>query len=431
MLRQLKVRRHLTTLLCLVSLSALALARGMHGATADAAPALLIAPMERAFDRSHHEGEARLREKSHHEDVVSWARVRREGDGFVEHLPGGKRAELTIDPTLQARAERLLREHDAPLAAAVLLSVEDGRVLALAGRDKRAPEKSAELATTAWAPAASIFKLVTATALVERGVEPDTRVCYHDGVHSVEASNLVSNARLDDQCHSLAFAVAKSQNAIIARLAHEHLDATTLRETAEALGFDAPLPVALTVEPSTATIPEGGLSFARVSAGFWQTTLSPLHGAYLAATLARGGVTPPLHVVDRIVERDGSSERPAPAAEHRVVDEAAARAVARMMVGTTEFGTARLGFHDKRTNRPLLPGVTVAGKTGSLDRQSPYVSYSWFVGFAPAEKPEVAVAVLLGNGADWHVKAHQVARELLSSYFEGDGLVGKQHLARR
>jgi cell division protein FtsI/penicillin-binding protein 2 len=91
-----------------------------------------------------------------------------------------------------------------------------------------------------------------------------------------------------------------------------------------------------------------------------------------------------------------------------------------MMVGTTEYGTARLGFRDRRTNRPLLP-VAVAGKTGSLDRHGPYLSYSWFVGFAPAERPEVAVAVLLGNGVGAHTRAHQVARELLSSYFEGDG----------
>jgi cell division protein FtsI/penicillin-binding protein 2 len=101
----------------------------------------------------------------------------------------------------------------------------------------------------------------------------------------------------------------------------------------------------------------------------------------------------------------------------RAISEAAARAVGRMMVGTTEFGTARSGFH--KNGRPLLPGVAVAGKTGTLDRQKPYLAYSWFVGFAPAEKPEVAVAVLLGNGEDWHWRAHQVAAELLAGYFHG------------
>jgi len=273
-----------------------------------------------------------------------------------------------------------------------------------------------------WAPAASIFKLVTATALVEHGVSPDTRVCYHDGVHSVEESNLRSNPRLDRACNSLAFALAKSQNAIVARLAHDHLDEKSLAAEARALGFGVQLPFALPVEPSTAHVPDGGLAFARTAAGFWNTTLSPLHGAYLAATLARGGVTPPLRLIDRVVDRDGNAVRVQAAPERRVVGEAAARAVGRMMVGTTEFGTARFGFRDKRTNRPLLPGIAVAGKTGSLDRRdpaAPHLSYSWFVGYAPAERPEVAVAVLLGNGADWHVKAHQVAREVLGSYFEG------------
>ena len=422
MLRQLKVRRHLTTILCLLSLALISVTRVWHGASAQAAPPLLIASMSQPRQPPM---------------VVSWSHVHRDGDGFVERLPDGGRVELTLDPAMQARAERLLREHDAPYAAAVMLSVDDGRVLALAGRAKNDPQQSvADLTLKPWAPAASIFKLVTATALVERGVDPDTRVCYHDGVHSVEDGNLRPNARLDDACHTLAFAVAKSQNAIIARLAHDHLDRAMLDETARALGFGETLPFALPVEPSTATLPAGGLPFARVAAGFWQTTLSPLHGAYLAATLARGGVTPPLHLVDRIIDRDGDAQRPAAAPERRVVSEAAARAVARMMVGTTEFGTARLGFRDRRTNRPLLPGVSVAGKTGSLDRKDPYLSYSWFVGFAPAERPEVAVAVLLGNGADWHVKAHQVARELLAGYFDGNGVVpgervATQRLARR
>ncbi len=406
MLRQLKVRRHAATVLCLFTVLALVSVRMLHGNRAEAAPPALIqsaAPrFEPAFEHSN------LRS--------NWTRVRKDGGGYVEVRPDGSRAELTLEPSLQARVEKLLRAHPTPYAAAVVLSVEDGRVLALAGRSSREPDKSvADLTTKPWAPAASIFKLVTATALVEHGVSPDTRVCYHDGVHSVEESNLRSNPRLDRTCNSLAFGLAKSQNAIIARLAHDKLDEKSLAAAAHALGFGAPLPFALPVEASTAHVPDGGLPFARTAAGFWNTTLSPLHGAWLAATLARGGVTPPL----RLVDRDGNATRPAAAPERRVVDERAARAVGRMMVGTTEYGTARLGFRDKRTNRPLLPGIAVAGKTGSLDRKDPYLSYSWFVGYAPAERPEVAIAVLLGNGPDWHVKAHQVAREVLGSYFEG------------
>jgi cell division protein FtsI/penicillin-binding protein 2 len=93
-----------------------------------------------------------------------------------------------------------------------------------------------------------------------------------------------------------------------------------------------------------------------------------------------------------------------------------------MMIGTTQYGTAKSGFHDRRTGRPLLPGVAVAGKTGTLNRpapEGPFLSYSWFVGFAPAERPEVAFAVLLGNGENWHKRAHNVAASLLGSYFDG------------
>ncbi|MDB4965266.1 MAG: penicillin-binding protein transpeptidase [Myxococcales bacterium] len=410
MLRQLKVRRKFATVLCLLTLGALTMTRGFRDRTAEAAPPALITSAARRFEPAFENAQHRF----------DWSRVRRDGSGYIEVLPDGRRAELTLDPAMQARVERLLRAHPTPYAAAVVLSVEDGRVLAMVGHSSKEPNKTtADLTLKAWAPAASIFKLVTATALVEHGVRPDTRVCYHDGVHSVEDSNLRSMPRLDGACATLAYGLAKSQNAIIARLAHDHLDADALTKAAQAFGFGTALPFALPVEASQAHVPVGGLPFARTAAGFWNTTLSPLHGAYLAATLARGGVTPPLRLIDRVVDREGNAVRPAAAPERRVVSEAAARAVGRMMVGTTEFGTARLGFRDKRTNRPLLPGIAVAGKTGSLDRKDPYVSYSWFVGFAPAERPEVAVAVLLGNGPSWHVKAHQVAREVLTSYFEG------------
>jgi cell division protein FtsI/penicillin-binding protein 2 len=326
--------------------------------------------------------------------------------------------------------ERVLGERPTPYAAAVLMSVADGRVLAMSGRSTVEPERQAALALEPWAPAASIFKLVTAAALVERGVGPDTRVCYHDGVHSVEASNLVAQPKLDEACRTLAFGVAKSQNAILARLAHEHLDPSSLERTAHALGFGERLPFELPVTPSTVSLQsKDALGFARAAAGFWSTTLSPLHGAWLAATLARDGVTPPMRLVEKVVDRDGRAVVPEAVPSRRVLSGEAARAVSHMMVGTTEYGTARLGFHDKK-GRPLLPGIAVAGKTGSLNRAEPFLAYSWFVGFAPADHPQVAVAVLLGNGADWHQKAHQVAAQLLSGYFHAAPTAATQLAAR-
>jgi penicillin-binding protein A len=388
MLREKRSSRRIALLLCGLTLASTTIAGAARGRRqALAAPRLLIAGRDPESPRRPLE--------------ITLDKVRAGGKGYVAELPDGGKADLTLDPRLQRLADRLLLEHGAPYGSAVLVSVEDGRVLAL----------------TPWAPAASVFKVVTSAALVQAGVEPGEEVCYHEGSHSVEASNL-SPSRLDRQCNSFAYGLAHSQNAIIARLAHDHLQPAALDHTARALGFGAALPFEVPVAPSAVEVPSGGLAFARVAAGFWQTSLSPMHGAWLAATIGRGGVTPPLRIVERVVQ-NGEVLRPAPATPRRVLDEATARKVARMMVGTTRSGTAKLGFHDKRGNE-YLPGIDVAGKTGSLNRkEGPFLAYSWFVGFAPADRPEVAVAVALGNGSGREAKAHRLARELLEGYFRG------------
>ena len=135
-----------------------------------------------------------------------------------------------------------------------------------------------------------------------------------------------------------------------------------------------------------------------------------------AATVASSGhaVTP--RIVDE-VHRDGERITIESVPHRRVISHRVARDVTRMMVGTTQYGTARKGFRDKR-GRPFLPDVDVAGKTGTLTRRSPsYMQYSWFVGFAPADDPEFAIAVLIGNPERWHLKAHTAARMVLQKAF--------------
>ena len=74
------------------------------------------------------------------------------------------------------------------------------------------------------------------------------------------------------------------------------------------------------------------------------------------------------------------------------------------------MGTAKGSFHDRKGN-PLVP-VSVAGKTGTLSATTDkgYVGYSWFVGYAPADNPEIAFAVVLGNPAAWRIRAAYVGR---------------------
>ena len=69
---------------------------------------------------------------------------------------------------------------------------------------------------------------------MDGGVAPDTRVCYHGGVRSVDPSHLKDDPKRDTACKDLSFGLAKSQNAIIGKLAHKHLDRNRLEEVAKA-----------------------------------------------------------------------------------------------------------------------------------------------------------------------------------------------------
>jgi peptidoglycan glycosyltransferase len=125
-------------------------------------------------------------------------------------------------------------------------------------------------------------------------------------------------------------------------------------------------------------------------------------GALLAATFADDGAQPAARIVDAV---DGAPEAAEPS--HRALPEAVARAVGKMMVATCDVCSAAKSFGRHRK-------VKVAGKTGTLTTTEPFVmESSWFVGYAPADKPEIVVSVLLGNAENWHLRGHEAARRLI------------------
>src|SRR5262245_6236938 len=125
---------------------------------------------------------------------------------YVASTEDGGLAELTIDARLQDATEAVLKGFQIPFGAAVVLSVPDGRVLALVGRSAVDPRLGPEeLALRPWAPAASVFKVVSATALVGNGVSPQERTCYHGGISAVLPENLADLPELDRRCDTLAY----------------------------------------------------------------------------------------------------------------------------------------------------------------------------------------------------------------------------------
>jgi cell division protein FtsI/penicillin-binding protein 2 len=360
--------------------------------------------------------------------AVDLARLRQSSKAVLAPLREGGWAELTLDPGAQRDAERLLEMARPRAGAVVLLDLRTGRVLAWA--ERRGAGGGAEV-TAARAPAASVFKLVTTAALFERtSIGPSERVCIAGGTHGIDRRHLDPPRGGDVRCAPFFQALGHSKNAAYAQLATHRLLRADLVEVAERIGMNQNVPFDFPVPVGSLRVPVGDLDFARTAAGFEGSRLSPLGGAYLAAVVAHGGLSPKL----RIVERAGSYSAPdGLETTGRVLGATTAHRLARMMEVTVEGGTAYTAFHDD-LGHPLLPGVRVAGKTGTLKPTDSDGAASWFIGFAPSRAPRVAVSVLLENGPVWRRKAAEVARDSLRSYFAARGVRGIEaptELARR
>ena len=347
-------------------------------------------------------------------------------DAHEVTAPLGKRtAHLTLEPRLQKSALALIKQHKLPEAAIVMMDPETGAILVWASHvdaSERHRASHFDFAASAVAPSASVFKIVTAATLVEHdGLGPQTRECFaRSAEQRILSSDLVDDPLRDKWCMTLATAMGKSENAVFARLAHRRLNPTSLGAMARAFGYGEPMAFDLPVQPGELRLPEDPLPFARTAAGFWNTTLSPIHAAYMSAIVARGGSAVRPVLVRRVTSGTAVDyEAPAPASRG-VIRAETAQALATMMEHTVSEGTSYRAFHDAHRT-PFLP-VQAAGKTGTLNDPDGQHLYTWFTGFAPSHgsKKEVVVAVLVVNRPRWHVKANVVAREMLREYFHED-----------
>lgn len=352
--------------------------------------------------------------------------------GSAEGVPiasaDGGSARLTLDLDLQREALGLMAMRRIPEAAVVLLDVATGRVLVYASHVEHGAPR--DLCAEATAPSASVFKIVTAAALVEDAhLGPDTKQCYSGGEQRISASDLVDDPARDRWCTTLAGAMGRSINTVFARLAKEHLTPGQLEAMARRFGYGDALSFDVPLQPGGLHIPAEPLEFARTAAGFWNTTLSPLQAAEISAIVAHEGEAVRPHVVDRVVSERGEVTWSAPdeAPSRRAIGRETAQQLAAMMERTVSEGTSFRAFHDP-SGGTFLPGITVAGKTGTLTEAEAQRYYTWFTGFAPvhpdATARQVAIAVLVVNGPSWQVKANVLARDVLRAYFAEHGVQG-------
>jgi peptidoglycan glycosyltransferase len=339
-------------------------------------------------------------------------------------LSDGRTAELTLDPVVQRAARAQMQRYRMPEAGTVLMDVKTGRLIAYASYV--AEGEPFDVNARAGAPAASVFKVVTGAALVEKaGLNAETEQCYHGGKSRIMPDELVDDPRRDRWCATVAIAMGRSLNVVFGRLAQKHLTPEDITAMGGAFGFGAPIPFAVANEAPKIQVPQEPIEFARTSAGFWNTTLSPLAAALLAQTIANHGITLEPRIVAAVFQGKDEiwREDREPHMLRQAVKSSTANELTQMMLQTVSNGSAFKSFHDEH-GTAYLPGIEIAGKTGTLSDHQANRHYTWFIGFAPADKPEVAISALVVNTPNWQIKGPQLARDVLRAYFSRRGAKG-------
>jgi cell division protein FtsI/penicillin-binding protein 2 len=313
----------------------------------------------------------------------------------------------TFDPALSRQVFETLKARRVALGHVILLDPDTGRVLAYASTDvERFPP-------TRIYPAASLIKIITAAAALDRDPKLANLPCRYRGSPYQLTRTSIDPPRTGIEI-SLRRALANSNNQCFAQLAVHAVGRDSLIDAISRFGWlSKPAPAH---PEGKASAGEDRFGVGMLGCGLAGTHITPLHAAQLAATLVRGELVAP-HWIEGIVDANGS-ELPMPAvpAPRQVISAELATELRTMLIDTTKVGTARRAFRQPN-GRALLGSINVAGKTGSLSGSNPTGRYEWFAGVAPAEDPRIAVAVLLVQSDLWWRNASQIAAEVLQGVF--------------
>lgn len=335
-------------------------------------------------------------------------------------LPPGYRVTLTIDPELQNSVNEMLTRNDLPTGAFVAIEPATGRILAMSGYSSD-HGITLEPDFTASFPAASLVKIITASAALEElDFSPASKISYRSGLYKVTRLDLKTPETKRYPRISLTEAMAKSANNVFGKLTAKYVGRERFVKYLKNFLFFKKIPFEFPVEESIALVPEEDLELARTGAGFGKVMISPLHAAMMGASIANGGIMMRPYIVESI--RDGRGNLLFTANEEavaRTVSPETADKLVEMMTKTPILGTLRKAF-SKRKWRYFVKKFDVAGKTGSITWGPPRLRYEWSLGMAPAKDPSICFVSLTGNSDLWYIKSTVIAREALAKFFDYD-----------
>ncbi|MBN9605553.1 MAG: penicillin-binding protein 2 [Actinomycetales bacterium] len=330
--------------------------------------------------------------------------------------PKGAAVELSIDPVVQQAAWDALGDYQ---GAVLAIEPATGRILALVSKPTFDPNALAVHDSAAVIdlydqlladpgqplinrtiqgdlnPPGSTFKLVVASAALESGkYTPDSAFPNPAQLQLPQSTAVIQNSG-GGTCGpgatvTIATALRLSCNIPFAELGLE-LGFRAISEQAKKYGFgddsfEIPMPVAPSVYPAVQSDAELMLS----AFGQGNDRVTPLQMAMVSAAIANGGLQMRPGVVDKVTAPDLSALRTFSPAEYgRPISAATAATMTQLMVANVANGAA---------SNARIGGIDVAGKTGTAEN-GPGEPYTlWFTGFAPADSPQVAVAVVIEDG---------------------------------
>ena len=358
-------------------------------------------------------------------------------DRFTDSEEQGNRVRLTIDTRLQEAARAALGDER---GAVVALDPTTGEVKALWSNPSFDPEPLAShsskeqekywssldptsptgplvnIATTRGYPPGSTFKVVTTAAALESGrYQPDTRFDDPDRLElpltDDTLTNFTNSACTGTGSIDLFTALEISCDTTFAKIGLQIPD--ELFDTAEGFGFNQEIPFDVRTEVSSyPEIPDDRApERAKAAIGQQDVVATPLQMALVAAGVANGGeVLRPRLVREVIDPTGGIVENYEPEVFTEAMSTDTAAEVTEMMVAAVATGTGTAA---------QIPGVDVAGKTGTAQTVEGANPHTWFIAFAPADDPQIAVAVIVENGGSFGSEATggavaaPIARELM------------------
>ena len=259
-------------------------------------------------------------------------------------------------------------------------------------------------------PPGSTFKMMTAMEFIRENPDTFSDFKYRcKGTDTFSGNVINCYGKEEHGREDLENAFAKSCNGAFAKLGTE-LDLQKFTKLCEKFYFNKALPVDFEYNKSKFLLEKDADmgEITQTAIGQGKTTITPLLNAIITATLANDGVMMKPYLADHIENADGTVVTSYTGEKQgRLVKKETAGQMKKLMKAVVKSGT---GSSLKNFS------YQIAGKTGSAEFDSEGTSHAWFVGFAPANEPKIAVSIVVEGAGTGSQYAVPIAREMFRSY---------------